>query len=62
MYSTILVDCLSMLLSRKLTSGHTVPIFCVVQGCQTVCFQAKKPNLGKFGMALDWLFIYLKAI
>jgi hypothetical protein len=24
------------------------------QGCQMVCFQTKNPNLGKFGMALEW--------
>jgi hypothetical protein len=34
-----------------------------VQGCQMVCFQTKIPNLGKFGMDLDWkMLIYFMLI
>jgi hypothetical protein len=39
-------------------------VFCSVpQGCQTVCFQTKNPNLGKFWRALDWkMLIYFMDI
>jgi hypothetical protein len=34
-----------------------------MQGCQMVCFQTKKPNLGKFWRALEWkMLVYFLII
>jgi hypothetical protein len=42
---------------------HTCIYIVAVQGCQTVFFQTKNPNLGKFWRVLQWkLFVYLMSI
>jgi hypothetical protein len=47
----------------SLDNGSTVSEMGLCQGCQTVCFQTKNTNLGKFSKALDGkLFVYFMAI